>query len=294
MRRVIRTSGMIAAILALAALAPATQPEKVPELSLTPRGATLRLAVAGDTGTGAGRVAKGIAAVNARQPLDAIVLVGDNFYPCGVTSPTDKRWKLVTPLTDLGLPVYPVLGNHDTCGKSTAAAQISATGVIPHWNFPATQYVLRTPLADLAFADTTPFAKGRSTAAHDMLLTVLGQSKKRWRVAVGHHTVISSGWHGYLPRDEARRMRHMLDDVPADLYLCGHDHHLELIRGKRLYVISGAGSDPVPPVKLRLSTVYPESIHIREKIGFAVVELSKERIAVEFYDQTGKRLFAAP
>jgi len=78
-----------------------------PELTLAPRTAVLRIAVAGDTGKGADAVAEGMAALHAKNPLDAIVLTGDNFYPCGVESETDPRWKLVTALTPVGPPVFP-------------------------------------------------------------------------------------------------------------------------------------------------------------------------------------------
>src|SRR5258706_11260537 len=86
--------------------------------------AVLRLAVVGDTGNGSVKVAAGIAAVHAQAPLDAIVVTGDNFYPCGVTSADDPRWSLIQPLTAVGPPVLPVLGNHDSYGKSKPGEQI--------------------------------------------------------------------------------------------------------------------------------------------------------------------------
>jgi hypothetical protein len=43
----------------------------------------------------------------------------------------------------------------------------------------------------------------------------------------------------------------------------------------------------VPPVKLRLSTVYPSEIR-RERIGFAVVEIREKSIRVRFYDAKGR------
>ena len=260
------------------------------ELSLVPRAPVLRLAVVGDTGKGADTVAGGIARQHRQKPFDAIVLTGDNFYPCGVTSETDPRWSLVTALTRVGPPVFPVLGNHDSCGKADPGAQIRATGVIPNWRFPAPQYALRTPLADFAFLDTTPYARGRSKDAETFLRSTLAGSKARWQIVVGHHPVISSGWHGYFPRDEVRRMRELvpaLRDTKADLYICGHDHHVELLRGRMTHLVSGAGSAPIPPVKLRMSTVYPPEIS-RERIGFAVVEIDAKRIRVRFHDAKGK------
>jgi len=262
----------------------------LPQVAIAPRGTVLRIAVAGDTGGGADAVAAGIARVHAEKPVDAIVLTGDNFYPCGVTSETDPRWSLVTALTRIGPPVLPVLGNHDRCGKSDPLAQVRATGRIANWKMPARQYVVRAQVADLAMLDTTPYVRGESRDAETALREAFAASKARWRVVVGHHPVLSSGYHGYFPRDEVARMREIipaLRETRVHLYVCGHDHHLELLRGRMLHLVSGAGSEPIPPIKLRLSTVFPQEIS-RERIGFAVVELDAKRIRVRFYDAKGR------
>ena len=263
----------------------------LPEVTVTPLSAVLRIAVVGDTGSGADAVAAGIAHLHDTKPFDAIVLTGDNFYPCGPTSEEDARWSLVTALTRVGPPVLPVLGNHDSCGKADPLAQVRATGVIANWTMPGRQYVVRARIADFAMLDTTPYARGRSREAETALRETFAKSKARWRVVVGHHPVISSGWHGYFPRDEVKGMRKLipaLRETRAHLYLCGHDHHLELLRGRMLHLVSGAGSDPIPPIKLRLSTVFPSEIRTRERIGFAVVEMDAKRIRVRFYDGQGK------
>jgi tartrate-resistant acid phosphatase type 5 len=262
----------------------------LPEIALAPRGAVLRIAVAGDTGSGADTVAAGIARVHAGQPLDAIVLTGDNFYPCGVTSEKDPRWNLVTALTRVGPPVFPVLGNHDSCGNSDPLAQIRATGHIPNWTFPARQYVVRAGVADFAMLDTTPYVRGQNRNPEAAVREAFAKSTARWHVVVGHHPVLSSGYHGYFPRDEVARMRELipvLHETHASLYICGHDHHLELLRGRMLLLVSGAGSEPVSPIKLRMSTVFPSEIS-RERIGFAVVEISERAIRVRFYDAKGR------
>lgn len=259
----------------------------LPSVPLTPRNTSLRIAVTGDTGQGADAVAEGIRRVHTEKPLDAIILAGDNFYPCGVTSERDPRWSLVRALTNSGVPVFPVLGNHDFCGKADPDAQIRATGVIPNWTFPAGQYVVRATVADFAFIDTTSYLRRKSAPA---LAEAFRSSTAAWRVVVGHHPVISSGYHGYFPRAEVKRMRELipaLRETHADLYICGHDHHLELIRGRMLHLISGAGSSPIPPVKLRTTTVFPSEIG-RERIGFAVVELDARSIRVRFYDANAR------
>jgi hypothetical protein len=285
---------MMAAILALVATIGSAAPPPGTPAEVTLRSASpdrLRIVVVGDTGTGAGKVAAGIAKIHRAAPVDAIILTGDNFYPCGVTSETDPRWRLALPLTKIGPPVLPVLGNHDVdCGKADPMAQIRATGRIPGWQFPARQYVVRSGLATFAMLDTTPFVRARNQDAETFLRTALTGATTPWRIVAGHHPIISSGFHGYFPRDEVRLMRPMADvmkSVGAELYLCGHDHHLELIRGKVLYLVSGAGSDPIPPIRLRQRTIFPSEIG-RERLGFAVVELTREKVRVRFHDGDGR------
>ena len=271
-----------AAILSAAASAFAVN---LPEIQLPVRNGTLRIAVAGDTGEGSEAVAKGIARVHKATPLDAILLTGDNFYPCSPKSADDPRWSLVRPLVAVGPPVFPVLGNHDHCGGGPEP-QLRW----PHWRLPARQYAIRSPLADFAMLDTTPYVFGKSRDAEDAVRATFAKSTSRWRIAVGHHPIFSSGWHGYFPRDEVRRMRGinpLLQSSRVDWYLCGHDHHMELVRGKPMYLVSGAGSDPIPPLMLRTQTIFPSEVR-RERIGFAVLEITRERIVVRFYDGDGR------
>lgn len=262
----------------------------LPEIRLAPRGAVLRLAVTGDTGKGTEAVAAGIAALHRTAPVDAILLAGDTFYPCGVTSEHDPRWSLVAPLTRIGVPLLPVLGNHDFCGKSDPDAQIRATGVVDHWRFPARQYIVRSPFADFLFLDTTPLVKGKANGVAPAIREAFSKSSVPWRIVVGHHPVISSGYHGYFPRKEVSRMRELiplLREMKVDAFLAGHDHHQELIRGRMMHLISGAGSSPIPPIKLRVTTIFPPEIR-RERIGFAIVEIAEKRIRVRFYGADGK------
>ena len=60
-------------------------------------------------------VANGMAAEDEREPIDAVILLGDNFYNIGVESVTDPQWdsKFETPYANINLPFYPALGNHD-------------------------------------------------------------------------------------------------------------------------------------------------------------------------------------
>src|SRR5687767_8785758 len=88
--------------------------EVVPAIDGTP---TVRIAVAGDTGTGdeAQRATVQRMVEDGRDdPHDALLLLGDLIYDDGDADLTDE---LITdafaPVTDAGAELLPVLGNHD-------------------------------------------------------------------------------------------------------------------------------------------------------------------------------------
>jgi len=258
-----------------------------PAVTIAPHDGVLRFAVVGDAGDGTAAVARGIARVHAAMPLDAIILPGDNVYPCGVGSVDDPHWSVLEPLIALHLPMFPVLGNHDHCGNPDA--QIAASARFPEWHFPAREYVLQGGLADFAMIDTTPYIRGRAPVPD--VGALLATSHATWRIVVGHHTIVSSGFHGYFPRREHRRMLALLKPLRAaqmDLYICGHDHHLELVDGHPRMLISGASSDPVAPIALHAHTLFPKDAG--RQGGFAVVEVTREAMKVMFFDVDGRRV----
>lgn len=242
----------------------------------------LRVAVVGDVGDGTEAIARGLARLNRQSPIEAIITTGDNVYPCGVKSLNDPRWRVLAPLSRLGIPIHPVLGNHDYCGDPDA--EIGAP--LPNWQFPSREYVFRTPVADFAMLDTNRYAAGRGPPPD--VTALLRGSTARWRIAVGHHPLLSSGYHGRLPRDEHRRMLALIPMMKAahvDLYICGHDHHLELIDGNPRMLISGAGSEPIPPLLRHAHTIWAnEGPPYR---GFAILEITADSISIRFYDAAG-------
>ena len=149
------------------------------------RGETLRVAVVGDVGDGSAAAAREIARVHAETPLDAILLTGDNFYPCSVRSVDDPRWSIVRPLTEIGPPVFPVLGNHDYCGNPDA--QIGA----PIWRFPAREYVVRSAVAEFWMIDTTPVAKG--TAGVRQTILSVAAEEGQTGLSVPHRFAVEAG-----------------------------------------------------------------------------------------------------
>jgi len=259
----------------------------LPEVTLPIHNGTLRIAVVGDAGLQTDTISR---AITAAKPFDAILLVGDNFYPCGVKSASDPKWHVMDALSRLDIPIYAVLGNHDYCGNPDA--QVNAN--VPNWHMPARAYAIRSDVADFAVLDTTPYVYGKSKNAEDAVRDTFASSTATWRIAVGHHVITSSGYHSILPRLEARSMRGLLPVLrkeKVDLYINGHDHHEELLDlHPPLIVVSGAGSDPVPMITARAQTVWPKETHFIEPVAFAAIEITRDALKVEFINAKGKRV----
>lgn len=247
----------------------------VAAVTLQSSGPTLRVAVAGDTGDGSEAVARGIAKL---RP-DAVILTGDNFYKCGVNGPDDPKWSRVEPLINLGIPIYPILGNHDVCGDEEA----EVAPRFKNWIFPSREYVIHSDVAEFVMIDTTNYV---NTIAPPPVVNRFTNGK--WRIVVGHHPILSSGYHGYMPRAEHQQMLRLLPNVRAakvDLYVSGHDHHLELLEDNPRMLVSGAGSQPIPAVMRRGATKW---ISEAPFIGFAMLELTAKTMTIRFYDEKGR------
>jgi tartrate-resistant acid phosphatase type 5 len=312
----------VAATLVLSACATASPPPTLagvepPPIVETGAGSSSRFIAVGDFGDGAATVFAGVARIHREHPADAVLILGDNFYPCGVASEADARWSSIRQtFSTLGIPLYPVLGNHDygepqfregdwrPCRNADPSAQLRASSLVPNWKFPARSYLLRSGVADVAMIDTSPIAYGfgapalggdsASQAVERLRLaisTMRQSGYNRWRIVAGHHTIVSSGFHGRAPSSERSRMRGILPllrEGGVDLYLCGHDHDLELVSGDPLFLVSGSGSEPRPMVALMLRTLFPSDT--RKRFGFAVLDLTASTLSVTFYDGSGEPL----
>lgn|GEM_PF-5291680 len=233
-------------------------------------------------------------------PADGILLLGDNIYECGVEGVQDPKWRTILgPLLDLGLPIYPVLGNHDwgkraqrfnrECRRTTTdpEAQLRKTGTpgFERWHFPAYTYVVETPLAEIILFDSTPIAKQWPEREQRLaaLRAALARPKTRpWRIVAAHHAVHTCGAHA-TDKDTTRfrkAVEGLLKSSAVDVYIAGHDHDLEIRSDpapRPLYLISGAAA------KLRSSSACRRPTDFKIQGGFAVLDVTAERLVARFY-----------
>ena len=224
---------------------------------------------------------------NKNCPANGIFLLGDNFYNAGVNSTADPNWQrhFEQPFNEqtFPCPFYACLGNHDYFGN--IAAQIEYSQIQPRWNMPGAYYTFSQSVADDQTAeffvlDTTPIEEGDYSTGTQIrwLDNKLEESDADWKIVVGHHPLFSGGEHGPSRRNY-RHLVPILDKHKIDLYMCGHDHDLQLHDTGRgwLHLVSGAGS------KLRSVSWISTTQFAQAAAGFARLSLTSDSLGIEIF-----------
>jgi hypothetical protein len=282
----------------------------------------VRFVAIGDTGKGnAGQIAVGaaIGTVCAARGCDFAVMLGDNFYPSGVSATNDPLWQsaFVTPYAPVNVPFYAVLGNHDYGGDgagyevSRADIQVAYSQVNPKWRMPALHYRFTQGHAEFFGLDTNRTFWGSDTQTRADMTSWINGSTATWKIALGHHPYRSNGPHGnagdydrrcttVLGREvcasppgfvDGRHVKSFMESIVcgrADVYLAGHDHSAQWLvptcNGTQL-LVSGAGASGTT-VDLK------NPVHFQTTDpGFFYIELNARTFTATYYDQAGTMRF---
>ncbi len=210
----------------------------------------VRLVLLGDTGTGdaaQASVATLMETTCATLGCDAVVLLGDNFYPTGVADENDPQWQTAfeTPYANLSAPFLAVLGNHDYGGngigfeKDRAAAQVAKGKLGGKFVMPDRFYLHTIGDVDIFVLDTTAILFRDTEDQRAAIKRWRDTSHARWKIVAGHHPFRSNGVHGDAgsfdglgaTSDYAGASwreffaRELCDKV--DVYVSGHEHDLD-------------------------------------------------------------------
>ncbi|KAK4488892.1 hypothetical protein RD792_004691 [Penstemon davidsonii] len=199
--------------------------------------------------------------------VDFVISTGDNFYPSGLTNvydpAFDQSFTNVYTAPSLQKQWYSVLGNHDYRGD--ALAQLSP--ILKH--------------KDSKWLCLKSF----------ILNTALGESRAKWKIVVGHHTIKSVGIHGDT-QELVQKVLPILQANDVDLYINGHDHCLEHISSSDSsiqFLTSGGGSKAWRggynwmPNSEEMKFYYDGQ-------GFMTLQITQTDIDIRFYDISGKIL----
>ena len=269
----------------------------------------LAFLVVGDWGDGQSRataaaVARAMGEIGAQNGISFVISTGDNFYESGVDSTVDTKWQSsfeeIFNAPSLQVPWYPVLGNHDYGGSTSAQIEYSKKN--RRWTMPNHYFSVSKTFgnasADFFFLDTQRM-KGNTLleiVTHQdadvqlrWLDLSLARSRAPWKVVVGHHPIFSGGRHGDS-KFLGERLKPILDRHGVSMYLCGHDHHLEALRSERVsYFISGSGS------RSRQPRPHPKSLFATATSGFLLVKLSPtDGGTASFFSKDAALLYSQP
>jgi branched-subunit amino acid aminotransferase/4-amino-4-deoxychorismate lyase len=204
---------------------------------------------------------------HARHSIDALILLGDNFYPTGLLA-DELRPRIVENVVrpycafvkvsqelaaGLGDPcegtetprprIFAVLGNHDSIDPGSPRRQQSEVPrLIRNWEMPA---VDRPAIRELPNGLSLIFLNSDHPWGEPeikKLADALERARGPWRVIVGHRPPIAG--HPQLSQMVARASKESGEIV--HVYLAGHVHVLAAIRAAlpapALTVIAGSGS----------------------------------------------------
>lgn len=240
--------------------------------------------------------------------IEAVISVGDNFYPNGVASTLDPHWDVsfesVYSGHSLFVPWIVALGNHDYRGS--VQAQVEYSKISRRWFMPDRFFVKSFEddgvSVDLIVIDTNPFqtdyrsdttgeygdVSQQDTARQKRWLdSVLSNSTATWKIVIGHHPMYTGGKRKGKTEDMIRSFKNVFDKHGVHAYFAGHEHDLQHhYNGSGThYFVSGAGSE------VRPTGMLPNSRFARSVQGFASVVLSPSDMVIQFIDYTGTVLY---
>lgn len=199
--------------------------------------------------------------------IECVIAAGDVHHFEGVRSVNDPLWmtnyELIYSHTELMIPWYAILGNHEYRGNTQAVIDYSK--VSARWNVPSRYYTFAmendgvtvrfvmvdtAPLLDKYREDTEKYpdaCKQDMDKQLEWIDSVLTAAKEDWVLVVGHHPIYAE-----TGKDESERLdlQKRLDSIlrkhtNVDMYLCGHIHNFQHIRkvdSNIDYVVNTSGS----------------------------------------------------
>jgi hypothetical protein len=258
-----------------------------PVFEVKPASKSIRMVGMGDFGSGSQAqrdVAAAIVRMGKAAPFDFGVTFGDNFYPSGMTSTADPRWRdwweaLYGPL---GVVFYPTLGNHEWYSDDGAVAEIAYRS--PTWRFPSPYYTFTAGPVQFFATDTSDMSEAQLM----WLDKAIGASTSRWKVVYGHHPIFAPERNAKSGAYMAYMRSHLWPVIKGrvDAYLCGHQHamaHMDPMDGVRFFM-SGGGGAPLGTVAKK----DPTALFAESKFGFLTLEANPATLTIAIFDTDGK------
>jgi hypothetical protein len=262
----------------------------------------------GDTGKGNEgqyQVGRAIGAECERTKCAFAVLLGDNYYDIGVSSPTDPQFseKFEKPYAPVKVPFYVVLGNHDYGQYANdwrrGDHQIEYSKTQPKYKLPAHYYTFEKENVLFIVLDTSRLFHDKDARLQkDFVVQAIRKNTKKWIVVLSHHPYISNGQHGNagrydgvpFPPYSGSVIKDLLDKEicpHVDLVVSGHDHNLQTLQGptvcaRPIFVVSGGGASAKDNLRGTNPAIFQKAV-----LGFTSFRFSDSTIDIEHRNEDG-------
>jgi hypothetical protein len=250
--------------------------------------------------------------------VDAIVLLGDNFYPAGlrerelqkrlvmnVVRPYCRFVDLSAPRSDEVakacrrrvserhlIPILAVLGNHDYRVPESPQLQTEVVSdFVGNWSMPEERIAVRELGRGVSLILLQSMEGVRQAKLLSGLAEAIRSTRGPWRILACHHPVVETKTPEGQGEFELRFMREARKQiarsgVPLQLALAGHHHSLQILEpvppGPALQVVSGGGGGRLHPIYAVEDQRFAASAY-----GFARIDLASragaERLVVSLY-----------
>ncbi|GIW25173.1 metallophosphoesterase [Meiothermus sp.] len=223
-----------------------------------------RLAVIGDWGAESPHrplVAAAMREQHNQNPLDALLTVGDNFYPRG--EPVPRYVQDLPPVR-----IYPAFGNHDVPALDKQ---------LELFKVERPYYTVRLENIEVFVLYSEDFGQ----AQRRWLEAVLKASKAPWKIVTIHRPLYSSGLHGGA-RSLRQALEPLLTRYQVDLVLAGHEHSYERLEAQGIVHITAGGGG----AWLRgFLSVRPQSKVRLQSPHYLILEATAERLRMVAYSE---------
>jgi 3',5'-cyclic AMP phosphodiesterase CpdA len=228
------------ALLSLATITAGAVIKPISVFGVEPARKLIRFPIIGDWGTGDSDqtgIGKQMFAAHKRTPFDFAIAAGDNIYPNGSGRYFAKNFERpFAPLLSEGIKFHAVLGNHDVREGRQDQRQY------PLFNMGGQNYFMLRQgdgMLDFFMLDSTDC----DATQLGWLEQELQASTARWKVAVFHHPIYSSGKKHGSDLELRKKLEPLFIRYGINAAFSGHDHIYEHTKPQNgiHYFVTGAG-----------------------------------------------------
>jgi len=244
-----------------------------------------------------------------RHSLHGFMALGDNFYPSGVKSVHDPRWKTQIE-SCFPSPLFATLGNHDYLGDPSIQIQYtSSTWKMPHYYYDLIYTLDSKPFVHILFIDTMLLAYDRTKdlltetamksyeTLRSQLLNPqkqwmhekLSKSRAPWKIVCGHYPCLSNGPHSVS--EELRDfLLPLLKQYRVQFYFSGHNHNFQHIKWEHTHhFTSGSFSYQHP---LSFHPLFPDTFFQTALSGWMKMSLHQSSISIEYINEHNEIIYS--